>query len=145
LTGIRERRVATEDDSRHAVGAARDCLARAGRRAEDVELPVSCSITEYRDGLVHWFEPATAAAVARAIGARRAVTFDVANACAGTLTGVAVANNWVGRGEVRCALVVSGERISGLATNAARHVRSIASRELASLTLGDAGAAVLVE
>jgi 3-oxoacyl-[acyl-carrier-protein] synthase-3 len=146
LTGIRERRVATEDDSLGlAVGAARDCLARAGRRAEDVELLVSCSITKYRDGLVHWFEPTTAAAVARAIGAGRAVTFDVANACAGTLTGVAVANNWVRRGEVRCALVVSGERISGLATNAARHVRSIASRELASLTLGDAGAAVLVE
>src|SRR5690606_17380011 len=145
LTGIRERRVATEDDSLGlAVGAARDCLARAGRRAEDVELLVSCSITKYRDGLVHWLEPTTAAAVARAIGAGRAVTFDVANACAGTLTGVAVANNWVRRGEVRCALVVSGERISGLGTNAARHVRSMASRELASLTLGDAGAAVLV-
>lgn len=146
LTGIRERRVATEHDSLGlAVGAARDCLARSGRRAADVELLVSCSITKYRDGTVHWLEPTTAAAVAREIGADRAVTFDIANACAGTLTGVLVANNWVRRGEVRCALVVSGERISGLATNAARHVRSIASRELASLTLGDAGGAVLVE
>jgi 3-oxoacyl-[acyl-carrier-protein] synthase III len=41
--------------------------------------------------------------------------------------------------------VVSGEYISQLGTNAARHVRSIMSRELASLTLGDAGGAVLVE
>jgi hypothetical protein len=40
---------------------------------------------------------------------------------------------------------VSGEYTSQLGTNAARHVRSIMSRELASLTLGDAGAALLLE
>jgi 3-oxoacyl-[acyl-carrier-protein] synthase-3 len=56
-----------------------------------------------------------------------------------------VANNWVRRGAIRRALVVSGEYISQLGVNAARHVRSIMSRELASLTLGDAGAAFLVE
>jgi 3-oxoacyl-[acyl-carrier-protein] synthase-3 len=42
-------------------------------------------------------------------------------------------------------LVVSGEYISHLARNAAQDVRNILSRQLASLTLGDAGAAVLVE
>ncbi|HEX2564353.1 MAG TPA: 3-oxoacyl-[acyl-carrier-protein] synthase III C-terminal domain-containing protein, partial [Acidimicrobiales bacterium] len=72
-------------------------------------------------------------------------TFDLSNACAGTLTGVLVANNWIRRGAVRRVLVVSGEYISRLGVNAARHVRSIVSRELASLTLGDAGGAVLVE
>jgi 3-oxoacyl-[acyl-carrier-protein] synthase-3 len=147
LTGIHERRVSAgeEDSLSLAVGAARDCLARAGRRAEDIDLVVSCSITKYRDGLVQWLEPTTSLAVARAIGATGATTFDLSNACAGTLTGVLVANNWVRRGAIRRALVVSGEYISQLGTNAARHVRSIMSRELASLTLGDAGGAVLVE
>jgi 3-oxoacyl-[acyl-carrier-protein] synthase-3 len=147
LTGIHERRVSTgdEDSLSLAVGAARDCLARSGRRAEEIDLVVSCSITKYRDGLVQWLEPTTSLAVARAIGATDALTFDVSNACAGTLTGVLVANNWVRRGVIRRALVVSGEYISQLGTNAAQHVRSILSRELASLTLGDAGAAVLVE
>lgn len=147
LTGIRERRVARDDtDSLGlATGAARDCLARAGRRADEVDLLVSCSITKYRDGLVQWLEPPTSLAVARAIGATRATTFDLSNACAGTLTGVLVAANWVRRGAIRRALVVSGEYISQLGTNAARHVRSVMSRELASLTLGDAGGAVLVE
>jgi 3-oxoacyl-[acyl-carrier-protein] synthase-3 len=147
LTGIRERRVSVgdEDSLSLAVGAARDCLTRSGRRPEDVDLVVSCSITKYRDGLVQWLEPPTSLAVAHAIGATRAMTFDVSNACAGTLTGVLIANNWVRRGVIRCALVVSGEYISQLGTNAARHVRSIVSRELASLTLGDAGGAVLVE
>src|SRR5918994_4868384 len=147
LTGIHERRVSVgdEDSLSLAVGAARDCLARSGRRAEEIDLLVSCSITKYRDGLVQWLEPTTSLAVARAIGATGAMTFDLSNACAGTLTGVLVANNWVRRGAIRRALVVSGEYISQLGTNAARHVHSILSRELASLTLGDAGAAVLVE
>ncbi|HET6950600.1 MAG TPA: 3-oxoacyl-[acyl-carrier-protein] synthase III C-terminal domain-containing protein [Acidimicrobiales bacterium] len=147
LTGIRERRVSRgeEDSLSLATAAARDCLDRAGRRAEDVDLLVSCSITKYRGGLVQWFEPTTSQAVARAIGATGATTFDLANACAGVLTGVLVANNWVRRGAARRVLVVSGEYISRLGTNAARHVRSIASREVASLTLGDAGAALLVE
>jgi 3-oxoacyl-[acyl-carrier-protein] synthase III len=147
LTGIHDRRVSAgdEDSLSLAVDAARDCLSRAGRRAEDIDLVVSCSITKYRDGLVQWLEPTTALAVARAIGATGATTFDLSNACAGTLSGVLVANNWVRRGAIRRALVVSGEYISQLTNNAARHVRSIVSRELASLTLGDAGGAVLVE
>ena len=61
------------------------------------------------------------------------------------LTGVFVLNNWVRRGVIERGMVVSGECISGLGRNAAAHVRSIVSRELASLTLGDAGAAVIVE
>src|SRR5579875_2586254 len=92
LTGIHERRVATgdEDSLSLAVAAAEDCLATSGRRAEDVEVLISCSITKYRDGLVQWMEPATATAVAGAIGARQALTFDVSNACAGMLTGVLI-------------------------------------------------------
>lgn len=41
--------------------------------------------------------------------------------------------------------MVSGEYISQLGQNAARHIRNIMSKELASLTLGDAGAALLLE
>lgn len=61
------------------------------------------------------------------------------------LTGVLILNNWIRRGVVTRGLVVSGEYISQLGLNAAEHVRSIVSRELASLTLGDAGAALLLE
>ena len=60
-------------------------------------------------------------------------------------TGVFLLNNWIRRGVIRRGMVVSGERISGLGRNAAQHIRSIMSRELASLTLGDAGATVIVE
>ena len=80
-----------------------------------------------------------------AIGADRAMTFDLSNACAGMLTGVTVLNNWIRQGSVERGLVVSGEYISQLGHNAARHIRNIMSKELACLTLGDAGAALLLE
>jgi 3-oxoacyl-[acyl-carrier-protein] synthase III len=147
LTGIHERRVS---DGRHhsltlAVDAANDCLSRSRHQAKDLEVVVSCSITKYREDLVQWIEPPMSVAVAQSIGAANAVTIDVSNACAGMLTGVFVLANQIRRGEVRCGMVVSGEYISQLAVNAAAHVRSILSRELASLTLGDAGAAVILE
>jgi 3-oxoacyl-[acyl-carrier-protein] synthase III len=147
LTGIHERRVSTgeEDSFTLAVRAAQDCLSRWDGEPEQIDLVISCSITKYRDGLSNWFEPPMSVAVASAIGARNATPIDVSNACAGTLTGVFVANNWVRRGAARNALVVSGEYISQLGRNAARHVRTIASRELASLTLGDAGGALLMQ
>ncbi|HET6965338.1 MAG TPA: 3-oxoacyl-[acyl-carrier-protein] synthase III C-terminal domain-containing protein [Acidimicrobiales bacterium] len=147
LTGIHERRVSDgRDDSLSlAVEAARDCLRRSDREAGDLDAVVSCSITKYRDGLVQWLEPPSSLSVAHALGASRAVTFDVSNACAGMLTGVFILNNWIRRGVIRRGLVVSGEYISQLGRNAAAHVRNIMSRELASLTLGDAGAALLLE
>ena len=73
------------------------------------------------------------------------MTFDLSNACAGMLTGVTVLNNWIRQGAFQRGLVVSGEYISQLGRNAARHVSNIMSRELACLTLGDAGAALLLE
>jgi 3-oxoacyl-[acyl-carrier-protein] synthase III len=147
LTGIRERRVSDgrENSLTLAVGAAADCLARSRHRPEDLEAVVSCSITKYRDDLVQWIEPPMSVAVAEAIGATNAVPFDLSNACAGMLTGVFVVANRIRSGEIRCGMVVSGEYISRLGVNAAAHVRSILSREVASLTLGDAGAAVILE
>lgn len=147
LTGIHERRVSTgEHDSLSlATAAAVDCLGSSGRSGADLDAVINCSITKYRGGLVQWLEPPTSMAVAGAIGATRAATFDLSNACAGMLSGVFVLNNWIRRGAIDRGMVVSGEYISQLGRNAARHVRNVMSRELASLTLGDAGAALLVE
>jgi 3-oxoacyl-[acyl-carrier-protein] synthase-3 len=147
LTGIHERRVSIGEDTSLslAVDAARDCLARSEWAATDLDVVISCSITKYREGFSQWLEPAMSAAVADAIGASGAVTFDIGNACAGMLTGVFILNNWIRLGIARRGLVVSGEFISQLGHNAAKHVHNIMSRELASLTLGDAGAALLLE
>ncbi|KLO39694.1 3-oxoacyl-ACP synthase [Mycobacterium nebraskense] len=147
LTGIRERRVSVGDEDSYslATSAALNALATARRDAASLDVVVSCSITKFRGGLTQWLEPTMSGAVARAIGAHNAMTFDVSNACAGMLTGVTIVNNWIRQGAIERGLVVSGEYISQLGQNAARHIRSIMSKELASLTLGDAGAALLLE
>jgi 3-oxoacyl-[acyl-carrier-protein] synthase-3 len=147
LTGVRERRVSDGGDDSYtlAAGAALDCLAHSGHAADELDVVISCSITKFRGGLVQWLEPTMSIAVADAIGATKAMTFDISNACAGMLTGVFVLNNWIRQGAIRCGMVVSGEYISPLGRNAAAHVRNIMSREMASLTLGDAGAALVLE
>lgn len=147
LTGIRERRWVGEgeDSATLAVDAARDCLRRSAHPAEDLELLIVCSITKYRGGLAQQMEPPLSHHVRQAIGAEHAQVFDLSNACAGLLTGMFVLNDWIRRGAIRCGMVVSGEDISSLARNAARHVRHVLSKELASLTLGDAGAAAIVD
>ncbi|WP_373143095.1 3-oxoacyl-ACP synthase III family protein [Mycobacterium marinum] len=147
LTGIRERRVSVGDEDSYslATAAALDALAAARQDPASLDVVINCSITKFRGGLTQWLEPSMSSAVARGIGAHRAMTFDVSNACAGMLTGVTILNNWIRQGVVERGLVASGEYISQLSHNAARHIRNIMSKELASLTLGDAGAALLLE
>ncbi len=147
LTGIYERRVSVGDEDSYslATSAALNALAAAGCDPASLDVVISCSITKFRGGLTQWLEPTMSGAVARRIGAHHAMTFDVSNACAGMLTGVTILNNWIRQGAVERGLVVSGEYISQLGHNAARHIRSIMSKELASLTLGDAGAALVLE
>lgn len=147
LTGIRERRVSVGDEDSYtlATSAALNALATARQDPASLDVVINCSITKFRGGLTQWLEPTMSSAIARGIGAHRAMTFDVSNACAGMLTGVTILNNWIRQGVVERGLVVSGEYISQLSHNAARHIRNIMSKELASLTLGDAGAALLLE
>jgi len=147
LTGIRERRVSVGDEDSYslATSAALNCLAIAQQDPDSLDVVISCSITKLRGGLTQWLEPTMGSAIARGIGAHKAMTFDVSNACAGMLTGVTILNNWIRQGIVERGLVVSGEYISQLSHNAARHIRNIMSKELACLTLGDAGAALLLE
>lgn len=147
LTGIRRRHVCSdgEDSFTLAVGAARDCLRHSRWDAEDMDMLLSCSITRYHGGLRHQWEPPLSLGIKDAIGARRAQSFDLGNACAGMMSGLFVLHDFIRRGVIRRGMVVSGEYISNLSDDASKRIRWIGSRLLASLTLGDGGAAVIVE
>jgi len=97
LTGIHERRVSVGDEDSYslATSAALDCLEKAQLEAASLDVVISCSITKFHGGLTQWVEPSMSSAVAQAIGAEKAMTFDLSNACAGMLTGVTVLNNWI--------------------------------------------------
>jgi 3-oxoacyl-[acyl-carrier-protein] synthase-3 len=106
MTGIRERRVwppgTRPSDASAAAGKA--ALAKSGLRAEQVELFIHSAVC--RDMM----EPATASFAHRKIGLpATAQIFDVSNACLGFLNALTVAAGLIESGQIKCALVVSGE------------------------------------
>ncbi|HZL07518.1 MAG TPA: 3-oxoacyl-ACP synthase, partial [Coriobacteriia bacterium] len=147
LTGVHERRIAGEgeDSFTLALGAAHDALGHAGCAAQDLDVLIVASITRYVGGLRMQLEPPLSASLKEALGAQRAMSFDLSNACAGMMTGVFILNDLIRQGRIRRGMVVSGEYISQLGRNAALEIRTIQSDQLASLTLGDAGAAAILE
>ena len=147
LTGVRQRHVVDvgEDSYTLALGAARDALAHAACGAEDLDMVIVSSISRHVGGLRLQIEPPVSVSLKEALGAGRATSFDISNACAGMMTGVFILNDLVRQGRIRRGMVVSGEYISELGRNAAQEVRTVMDDQLASLTLGDAGAAVIVE
>jgi 3-oxoacyl-[acyl-carrier-protein] synthase III len=147
LTGVRERRIAGEgeDSFTLALGAAHDALGHAGCAAQDLDVLIVASITRYVGGLRMQLEPPLSVSLKEALGAQRAMSFDLSNACAGMMTGVFLLNDLIRQGRIRRGMVVSGEYISQLGRNAAREIRTVMDEQLASLTLGDAGAAAILE
>ena len=147
LTGIHERRIVAEGEDSYtlALGAAQDALAHADCAPEDLDMLIVSSISRYVGGLRMQLEPPMSVSLKDALGARRAMSFDLSNACAGMMTGVFILNDLIRQGRIQRGMVVSGEDISQLSRNAAREVRTIMSKQLASLTLGDAGAAAILE
>src|ERR1700741_4134453 len=75
LTGIRERRVSVGDEDSYslAASAALNCLATARQDRAPLDVVINCSITKFRGGLTQGLEPTMSSAVARAIGAPRAM------------------------------------------------------------------------
>ncbi len=107
-TGIRERRVATADEttSDMAAEAAKAALENAGVAACDVDLILVATVTP------DMFFPSTACFVQTKIGAKRAVCFDVSAACSGFLYAVETARQFVANGTFQTALVIGAEKLS---------------------------------
>ncbi len=109
-TGIRERRIAAEDQatSDMAAEAARRALADAGISAEEVNLIVVATVTP------DMFFPSTACFVQKKIGATNAVCFDISAACSGFLYALQVARHFINTGNRSTALVIGAEKLSSL-------------------------------
>lgn len=146
ITGIRERRVACGEHALDlAVRAAERALDLSRYRAGELDAVICTSISKHHRDDEFTLEPATAVLVRKAIGAGRALVFDVVNACAGMLNGIAVLQALIRAGVVRNGMVVSGEQNLPLAESATREIRHSLDRQLAALTLGDAGAALILD
>jgi 3-oxoacyl-[acyl-carrier-protein] synthase-3 len=109
-TGIGQRHLAAEGEltSDLATAAAREALARAEVRPQDVDLILVATSTSD-----HTF-PATATAVQRKLGVGPAIAFDLQAVCAGFVYGLTTADNFIRTGQVRTALVIGAETFSRL-------------------------------
>lgn len=106
MTGIRERRFWSRPmrPSEASALAGKKAMLAAGTRAEDIDLLVHAAVC--RDRL----EPSTAAYVHGLLGlTHRTMIFDVSNACLGFLNAMTVAAGMIESGQIRRALICSGE------------------------------------
>lgn len=148
MTGIRTRRVAGngEYSIQIAEKAVAECLARSRYTPEQIDLLVCCPISRC-DGpnFRFTFEPSTAVRLKKRFGFEHAVAFDITNACAGMFTAIDIVDSCLKSGLIRRAMVVSGEYISHLIQTAQQEIDAFLDPRLACLTVGDAGAALILE
>jgi len=97
LTGISNRHVCSEmeDSLTLAVDAVNDCFKYSSWKPDDIEMIICCSISKYINGLNHVYEPPFSALIKQKLGNTKALNFDISNACAGMMTGVYIANNYI--------------------------------------------------
>ena len=140
VTGVRTRRMADRSTapSDLALVAAREALDAAGLGADDIDTLIFASTD------TDVLEPATANILQQKLGIERVNAFDVRNACNGILQAINVANGLIAAGGARRVLIAGAEIGTYWAC------RSLVDSEdlrvkLGGLTLGDAGAAVVVE
>jgi 3-oxoacyl-[acyl-carrier-protein] synthase-3 len=108
MTGIRERRIAAEDETSSSLGteAALKALSAANLSPDDLDL-IICSTSTPE----HIF-PATACLIQDQLGASRAGAFDLLAACSGFIYGLNMAAQAIKSGSAKTVLVIGTETLS---------------------------------
>ena len=147
ITGIDSRRVAGNNEFSIdlAMKAVEDCLNKSKYNASEIDLLICCNISRVDGPNMLSFEPSTSLKLKKHFGFSNALVFDISNACAGMFTGIYIVNNFLEVESIQRAMVVSGEYITHLAKTAQREIESFMDDRIACLTLGDAGAALILE
>jgi len=147
MTGIKERRIWPDhtQPSDASAAAGKAALAKSSISADQVELFIHSAVC--RDML----EPATASFAHRKIGLpATAQIFDVSNACLGFLNSLTIAASMIESGQIKCALIVSGENSRPLVEetintlNTANLDRNGIKPYFANLTIGSGAVGAVV-
>ncbi|HYD85925.1 MAG TPA: beta-ketoacyl-ACP synthase III [Vitreimonas sp.] len=107
-TGIRERRIAADDEktSDLACIASLNALKMAEREAKDIDLVIVATTTP------DLTFPATAARVQAELGISEGAAFDLQAVCSGFVFALATADNFLARNQAKRALVIGSETFS---------------------------------
>ena len=147
ITGIKNRRMAGQNEYAFdlAKKAVIDCLDKSRFNASDIDILICCSISRVDGPKSFSFEPNTSIKLKKEFCFSNAIVFDIANACAGMFTGLYIIDALLKTGVIRTGMVVSGEYITHLTETAQREIENFMDSRIACLTLGDAGAAMILE
>jgi 3-oxoacyl-[acyl-carrier-protein] synthase III len=109
-TGIRERHVAAPNETASSMGsaAARQAMAAANVSSKEIDLIIVATCTPDQA------MPSTACLIQQQLGVGVCPAFDVSAVCSGFSYALAVANQFIRSGSVRCALVIGTEKLSSL-------------------------------
>jgi 3-oxoacyl-[acyl-carrier-protein] synthase-3 len=109
-TGIKERRIAMEDEftSDMAAKAATAAMENAGVTAEEIDLIIVATVSP------DMMFPATACWVQKKIGAKKAACFDVSAACSGFLYALEIAQQFITSCTYNTILVIGADKLSSL-------------------------------
>jgi 3-oxoacyl-[acyl-carrier-protein] synthase-3 len=107
-TGIRQRRIAAEDQTTSdlAAEAAKAAMLNAGVGPEEIDMIIVATVTP------DMFFPSTACFVQTKIGAKNAACFDVSAACSGFLFALETARQFIASGARKTVLVIGAEKLS---------------------------------
>ena len=106
--GVKERHVSVDETAADfAVNAAKEAIASAGIKPEEIDLIIAASISS------ETMTPTVAGCVQRALGIT-CPAFDISSACSGFLFALDTAVSFIMRGGIRHALIIGSERLSKL-------------------------------
>ncbi len=132
-TGISERRILKDPDKATAymgAEAAKEALALANVKAEDVDLIILATVTP------DYLFPATACLVQEMIGAKKAFAFDLSAACSGFLYALTTGSMYIESGRAKKVLVIGADKMSSILDYTDRST---------CILFGDGAGAVLLE
>lgn len=121
-----------------AVAAILDLVKRSALDIQEVDTLIFSSTD------MDMMEPATANIVQERLGLKMVNAFDVSNACNSFLQAMNIANSLIATGAARKVIICSGELGSVVCNRDISDVRELRVK-MGGLTLGDAGAAMLME
>ncbi len=145
LIGIFEVRHAMEHQkpSTLATIAAEKALAKFEGNPDDIGMIIFCGI----EG--DYVEPSTAHFIQKNLGLKKAVCFDITNACLGFMTGIQIAVPAILAGTAKHVLVCTGEISSKVSKNSMSILKQTKNHteyyeRIGVLTVGDAGTAAII-
>ncbi|HLB52569.1 MAG TPA: 3-oxoacyl-ACP synthase, partial [Chlamydiales bacterium] len=109
-TGMRERRLARDDEYASSMGAiaAQRAIADAGKKPEEIDFILVATLTP------DYIFPSTACLIQHAIGAKKAGAADLQAACSGYLYALSIAKALIEAGTYRNILIVAAEKLSSI-------------------------------